>query len=54
MALVNLLWQLLLITILFICLSMVIVGGLWVLRVAIRWWLDVDYVEELKRWAKKQ
>ena len=26
------------------------IGFLWVLRVAIDWWLDVDYVEKAKEW----
>lgn len=33
--------------------EIVTIGSLWVLRVAINWWLDVDYVEVLKRWTKK-
>lgn len=33
--------------------EIVTIGSLWVLRVAIDWWLDVDYVTVLKRWIKK-
>ena len=29
-----------------------IVGSLFVLRVMINWWLDIDYVEKFKQWAK--
>lgn len=38
-----------------ICLvfEIVIVGLLWVLRIAIDWWLDIDYVEKIKKWIKK-
>lgn len=28
--------------------QIVFVGSLWVLRVAICWWLDIDYVEKLR------
>lgn len=28
-------------------------GCLWVLRVVIDWWLDIDYVEKIKEWLKK-
>ena len=30
-----------------------LVGCLWVLRVAIDWWLDVDYVEVIKKWMNQ-
>ena len=26
----------------------VITGGLWVLRVMVYWWLDIDYVQKIK------
>lgn len=36
-----------------IIIEIVIVGLLWVLRVAIDWWLDIDYVVKIKEWIKK-
>jgi hypothetical protein len=29
---------------------MILFGCLWLLRVAIEWWLDVDYVKKIKEW----
>lgn len=29
------------------------VGCLWLLRVVIDWWLDIDYVKKLKEWIEK-
>lgn len=40
--------------ILLIAYLIVVIGGLWVLRVAIDWWLDIDYVKKLKTWVEKQ
>ena len=31
-----------------------IIGELWVLRVAIEWWLDVDYVKRIEEWIRKK
>lgn len=31
-----------------------IIGELWVLRVAIEWWLDIDYVRKIEEWLKKK
>lgn len=31
-----------------------IVLMLWVLRVAIDWWLDIDYVEKINEWLKNK
>lgn len=31
----------------------VIVGELWVLRVALDWWLSFDYVKEFYKWLNK-
>lgn len=50
MALIKLLWDMLLIVLLLTSLLLVCIGSLWVLRVAIDWWLNVDYVEVIKRW----
>lgn len=33
--------------------EIVIIGLFWVLRVAIDWWLDIDYVVKIKEWIKK-
>lgn len=38
--------------ILLIAFLVVLIGGLWVLRVAIFWWLEIDYVESIKRRLK--
>ena len=29
------------------------VGCLWLLRVVIDWWLDIDYVKKIKEWIGK-
>lgn len=50
---VKTIFNALLITILIFSLLIVDVGCLWVLRVAIDWWLDIDYVERIKQWMKK-
>lgn len=34
--------------------QIVIIGELWVLRVAIEWWLDVDYVKRIEQWIMKK
>lgn len=34
--------------------QIVIIGELWVLRVAIEWWLDIDYVRKIEEWLKKK
>ena len=52
MQIVRFLWYTLLCILLFCILLIVIVGTLWVLRVAVFWWFDVDYVEEVKKWHK--
>ena len=31
-----------------------IIGELWVLSVAIDWWLDVDYVKKVEQWIMKK
>lgn len=31
-----------------------IIGELWVLRVAIDWWLDIDYVKRIEEWIRKK
>ena len=31
-----------------------IIGELWVLRVAIEWWLDIDYARKIEEWLKKK
>lgn len=49
MIIVRFLWYALLIILLLTCLSIVVIGSLWVLRVAVYWWLDTDYVEWLKK-----
>lgn len=41
----SLLVGILLITMLLIT----VIGSLWVLRVAVDWWLEIDYVKETKR-----
>lgn len=40
------------ITTLFVASLIPLVGTLWVLRVAIDWWLEVDYVKAVRRWMK--
>lgn len=49
---VRYLFDTLMVLILFTAIEIALVGSLWVLRVVIDWWLDVDYVEVLKKWAK--
>jgi len=34
--------------------QILLVGCLWVLRVVIDWWLDIDYVEKLKQFIRKR
>ena len=35
----------------FLVLSLtILVGCLWILRVMIDWWLDIDYVRKMKEW----
>ena len=34
--------------------QIVIIGELWVLRVAIDWWLDIDYVKRIEEWIRKK
>ena len=35
----------------FAVLSLAILAGcLWLLRVAIDWWLDIDYIKKIKEW----
>lgn len=29
---------------------LVLTGCLWLLRVALDWWLDIDYVKKIKEW----
>lgn len=53
MIIVRFLWNTLLIILLFIAILIVIIGGLFVLRVECKWWLDVDYAEKLKEWVKR-
>lgn len=36
------------------CLLFVEIGTLWVIRIAVKWFWDVDYVEEFKKWLKKK
>lgn len=36
-----------------IALLIVIAGELWVLRVALDWWLNIDYVKEIRKWLNK-
>lgn len=38
------------ITIFLVISLVVLVGFLWVLRVALDWWLDIDYVKKIKEW----
>ena len=39
----------------FIVLSLfILVGCLWLLRVALDWWLDIDYVKKIKEWVNEQ
>ena len=35
-------------------LQIVEVGCLWVLRVMIDWWLDIDYVKKAEEWIKRK
>ena len=49
MIVVRFLWYTLCIIFLFACMLIVIVGTLWVLRVSVYWWLEVDYVEKIKQ-----
>ena len=32
----------------------VLAGCMWLLRVALDWWLDIDYVKKLKEWVNEQ
>lgn len=50
MGIVKSIWCL----IIFTALEIVFVGELWVLRVAIDWWLNIDYVEEIKKWLTRE
>ena len=46
----DLLWQ-----VIFIVISLIIlVGCLWLLRVVMDWWLNIDYVEKIMRWVKDE
>lgn len=45
---INFLIKALCIILLVTCILIAIIGSLWVLRVAIDWWLDVDYVKAIK------
>ncbi len=37
----------------FIVLSLIILAGcLWLLRVALEWWLNIDYVKSIKEWIR--
>ena len=39
----------------FLVLSLtILVGVLWVLRVAVDWWLDIDYVKKIKEWISNE
>ena len=49
MAAVRFVWYALCVIFLFSCMLIVITGTLWVLRVTIYWWFEVDYVEEIKK-----
>lgn len=53
MNVIKFLWDMMLIILLLTCNMIVIVGSLWVLRVAIDWWLNIDYVEWIKKWLEK-
>ena len=38
----------------FVVLSLfILVGCLWLLRVITEWWLNIDYVKEIREWLKK-
>ena len=50
---IRFLWNALMVILLFEAMSFVIIGGAWVLRIAIDWWLGVDYVEKIKEWINK-
>lgn len=51
---VRFLWNTLMIITLLIALLIVIIGGLWVLRIAVFWWLEIDYVEEAKKYLRRE
>lgn len=53
-AIISFLWYASLAILLLTCLLIVVAGSLWVLRVVVNWWLDVDYVEEFRKWIKKK
>ena len=53
MAVVRFLFYFMLCIILFVGILVAIVGGLWILRMVIDWWLDIDYVEKIKEWIDK-
>ena len=37
-----------------LAIQIVIIGELWVLRVAIEWWLGMDYVKRIEEWIRKK
>lgn len=45
--------KLLLTLIMMIVFEITLIFCLWLLRIAIDWWLDIDYVEKLKKWVNK-
>lgn len=48
MIVIEIIWYLI-----FTVLSLFILAAcLWLLRITIQWWLDVDYIEMIKRWRK--
>lgn len=47
MAIVRFIWICILIAVSLI----ILVGCLWLLRVAIDWWLDIDYVKKIKEFT---
>lgn len=48
MVVINFLMKTLCVLVLLTCILIALVGSLWVLRVVVDWWLDVDYVKAIK------
>ena len=48
MIIIKILWIIFLSVFLLLLTAITTIGGLWVLRVAIAWWLEIDYVEKIK------
>lgn len=48
MIIIRILW----IMILAVISMAVLAGALWVLRVAVDWWLDIDYVKKIKEFIE--